>query len=263
MNKLSTNKRGMIVSVSKSTSNEPWTHVHFTSREMPHFSSLAEIICAYHWSQIVWRDGRRLRDNFVSSDLLVLDFDDGKLPLEVLYKRLVTEKRAFILGTTKSHTADHNRFRLILKVDKSINDLRTYEYNARKYAKLFGSDPLACDGARKWAPCREIYSQQDGGAVTIVNPGPRKKYRSAAYIRTDKVIPLWVHQELKNGVPEGRRNHSCFKIAARLSTCGFCEDEIMDLISKSSIDLSERELRSVVRSGVRRAKRDVKGVDSR
>lgn len=263
MDKLSTNNRGMIVSVSKSTSNEPWTHVHFTSQEVRESSDLAKLICTRHWSQITWRDGYRLRDNFISASLLVLDFDDGTLPLETLYKRLVVEGRFFILGTTKSHTSDHNRFRLILKIDKLITDARTYEYNAKKYAKLFGSDPLACDAARKWTPCREIHSQRDGTAVTIVDPGPRKKYRSAAYIRTDKQIPLWIHQELKNGVPEGRRNHSCFKIAARLSSCGFCEDEIMDLISKSSIDLSERELRSVVRSGVRRAQRDGKGADSR
>lgn len=102
---------------------------------------LIEIICSNCWSPFIF-DGYRKQENFVSTDLAVLDIDEGMTieEAEDIVKSL--DITCLCLPTT-SHTKEHHKFRLIFPLLKTIKCKEVFAATMQKIGEYFPYDP-AC-----------------------------------------------------------------------------------------------------------------------
>lgn len=219
---------------------------------------LAGLICRYAWSPCFWQDGRRAKHNFISARYCVLDFDDG-LPL-------AQAERMFadcwhVIGTTKSHQvakgdeAPVDRFRVVLRFDRTIENVADFSFTMDHWIKRFGADEACKDGARFYWPCREIVSVAiDGDTVETFAAPPLPPARSREPYRRSGVIPAYLQPMLRKGAAEGERNATCFRLGAELTRCGFDPDRVHKIIETSPIDLPPDEKCRAVDNGIKAAK---------
>ena len=223
--------------------------------------AVARAISRFCTSPIVWEQGVRKQKNYKYSDWMVLDFDDGVTIEDTLSK---LGSYVHVLGTTKSHQKRKkgkgkcDRFRLWLKLAERCTSLENFSYTTRKLGDLYGSDTAAVDGARKFLPCKEIYSiKEEGKLFYILNkPAPKPVQFTQEFNGSrHKFIPAFVKSLLVNG-PTGSRNFACYKIAQYLSKNNFNQDEIVAMIMGSAVPSKEAtlsEVRSAVSNGCRAA----------
>lgn len=225
-------------------------------------------------SPIVWLHGRRLTSNFVRASGICLDFDQG-----VALNDIVEHFRAYnvAIGTTKSHQLPkgeypaEDRFRVYIgaRGDKmEYMNLRLYRYICIRFAKQLGADFQCCDGARMFAPVKEVvYSNTLGKRLDIDHYNDEwEEYeveqleqrihqaRQLAKYANSRKLPTWIYQLLKDGTGGGSRNTACFKIAANMANAGFSCDEIVDMIMASAIPIGPQvrnEVELAVRSGIK------------
>jgi hypothetical protein len=127
-------------------SKEAW----YTSR--PHLpevinvstdEELIETICNNAWSPSVF-NGFRNQANFLSTDFMVLDIDDG-MTIEEAEKTVHTLNIACLCLPSTSHTDEDHRFRLIFPMSRAIITKSEFESTMLKLAEVFPADP-SCIG---------------------------------------------------------------------------------------------------------------------
>lgn len=182
------------------------------------------------WSPCVWEHGTRLKKNFIGSDLLVLDIDkDWRIEDAIDYVRHA--ETWCLIGTTKSHTPEQHRFRLIMHWRKRITDVSLYEHNLDRFIATTPADRACRDGARFFYPCTEIVYTQEGLSIPVLDiPPPKTKASSQPPFKMDRVPP-WMQDELARGVPEGRRNRSAFRFALHLKQRGVLQNEAEEILA--------------------------------
>lgn len=257
--------RLIAVSVAKNKSKVDPANKKYLPTNICHLNDLAKIVTAGSWSPIVWREGLRGRDNFVSCGLMVYDMDDGRLEIKRAIEILEVRGLSYLVGTTKSHLIakdglpPRERFRIIIPLAGDIKNKVHFSYAMRKYLQFFPTADRQCaDAARQYLPCREIVAEKEGEMLDLVELTACDAERIAARAKYDpnehaRFIPTWVRQTLKVGVPEGERNCTVFKISLALYRNGMREDEILSYIEKSKFDLAEREVRQIIQSSRRYA----------
>jgi hypothetical protein len=248
----------MLISISKSSSDKPWTHNKFLRADVTNGSNFAAAICRWHWSPILWRDNIRLSDNFESCRLCVLDFDDGAVSVDAAIKALKELGYWFIIGTTKSHQISKgdlppcDRFRLILRFESEITDAEHYKQQMIRVARLWPCDKGALDAARKYAPCREIIASQAGEALKVSDKeAPKERWVNRDYFIGEKKIPQWIKDILTQGIAPGQRNRTLFRVCKNLQKYGFEFSETLAIVSEANIDLPKFEIETVVKSAFR------------
>lgn len=122
----------------------------------PHLPEVAEIsteddllncVTSFAWSPFIFK-GPRLKENFISTDFLVLDIDQG-LTVEESEKRIEESGFACLCVTTTSHRKDHHRYRLILPLSRTITKVEDFEASIADLMEAFPeSDPACKDYAR-------------------------------------------------------------------------------------------------------------------
>lgn len=179
---------------------------------------IAKAITRYPWSSISWKDGICLHGNFLGAQFCVLDFDDGALALEQA-KRLWCDA-VHIIGTTKSHQVAKNgaapcdRFRVVLRFEKTIHNVSTYRATMARYIDKYGADSACKDGARFFWPCKEIVSiQAEGYSQEVVEPEPHE------VMTAGKSSSEW-NAIVQAGKQAGARNMSLARIAGHLARRG-------------------------------------------
>jgi hypothetical protein len=98
-------------------------------------NELIHIITTYSWSPFVFLSSRSASE-FISTDLLVYDIDEGMT---------IDEAEALIDSTglcclclpSTSHTPEAHRFRLVLPLSRTITDPSVYQATWKKGAELF------------------------------------------------------------------------------------------------------------------------------
>ena len=126
------------------------------------FSMLHSILLGYNYSNIIFKDGVRKAENFLSAQTVILDFD-GTHCLDDIKKAFSKTKQVCIV-TSKSHQqkfkanvdgtltdkaiepADY--FHVIIKLPTPITDLATYKKVMTNMISKYGSDPSCKDGGR-------------------------------------------------------------------------------------------------------------------
>lgn len=234
--------------------------------------NLKTIITTTDYSLGQFKDGKRNLKNFERAEAIGLDFDAGMT--------LDEAKEAFkdyshIIATTKSHGIEKNgvvadRFRVILKLDSPITDVKTFESTWFDLASKFPACDKACkDASRLFYPSKTVVSvNTNGKKVATVQPkiendepwqvvdydGPNPK----------ELLPEWskgklaktTKEFLKEGkiLPEGR-NNTVHKVARDLNQNLYSFEEASDLIMQAlethdilANDFSEREVQTTIRS---------------
>lgn len=108
---------------------------------------LISAITTNAWSPFVF-NGFRHRDNFVSTDFLVLDIDSG-LNIEESEKRVSEAGYACLCVVTTSHTPENHRYRLCFPLSRTITSVDDFEASILDLMEAFPeSDPSCKDYAR-------------------------------------------------------------------------------------------------------------------
>lgn len=113
---------------------------------------LVNYVTNYAWSPFIF-DGFRREENFVSTDFLVYDVDEG-LTIPECEKIIESHKLCCLCLPSPSHSDEAHRFRIILPLSRTITNLEVYSETWKRGAELFGvADEQCKDGCRGYFGC--------------------------------------------------------------------------------------------------------------
>jgi len=233
-------------------------------------------MAARPWSPIVWKEGLRLAQNFLSSQFIALDFDNGELTLSRAKELLGEMGVSYILGTSKSHqltktsasgvvTPACDRFRVVMMWERPITSREVFEYNMRFNMGLWPCDPSCKDAARFFFPCREIVAVNRGSRIEICDVPTEEnrevmKQRIANRMkehRENGTMPSWISAAISEGVEEGGRHVMCYRLGANLSKLGYPEEEIVAAIMRGPLGvIGRQDVERAVCNGAERARNE-------
>lgn len=208
----------------------------------------------YHWANHHFRRGHRAEENAIAGfNMIVIDVD-GTCSLDVCHE-LMKEYR-FMTYTTKRHTDEENRFRLIIPMNYQLElDGAEYkEFMDNVMAWLpFKTDESANQRAKKWESCAKgtYYYNMDAPLLDVRDFIPRTSKNEAFQQGMQKVQNLdnlerWFAQRIATG----NRNNHMIKYALALVDSGIGFNEVKQRVhefnKKLSNPLSADELDSTV-----------------
>lgn len=182
------------------------------------------------------------------ADLMIFDFDDGKVTLDHAIDYMFADYM-HIIGTTPSHRTKEkgykDRFRVLCLLDKAITNPIIAKATFTHYVNFFGSDPSGDDLARWFRPCREIVSVNTTGAYLpeveipdyVLNPQPDvtiERKRESGRLRR------WARIALEEGVAENRQDMA-FGIAYEAKLIGWDKEYTFDMIWNSRVPLNKSQ----------------------
>jgi len=201
------------------------------------YDHIRDVIITRPWSGILWQNGRRLEKNFISSDWLVLDFDDHTLTLDQAQKNFSDYQN--IIALTKSHTETNHSFRVCIPWAERITEAEQLKYNFRKNAEFYGSDLKALNAARFFWPSIAIHSVNKDGDQMEVMPhfGTSEDFEFIPLAPVDPIrreLPRYYHKYLSEGLDHSRtgRNQPLWGLSKDLFKEGYSENEVLQLISR-------------------------------
>ena len=225
------------------------------------FGQFLSVIKSHCWSPCVWKNGHRLKRNFLSADFIAFDIDSPGSPTLADAMRTWCDAK-HVIGPTKSHQKPKHgvvcdRYRVIVKTDVRIEDLGVYEYNEKIAIDHYGADKACRDGGRFFFPCTDIaQSLRDGetwvvkevpeSAVSRSDVGPQHAARCKRMINTS-FIDL-----MRAGIPAGERTSKTFTICCAWFDAGYSRDEVTQLMTRSNITLEggRTELDSIINNAL-------------
>lgn len=244
----------------------------FVSIKPHNLTSFSKFITNRVWSDCIWREGKRAESNFLHSDYCVLDVDGGYSLYDAMDELCDT---AHIIATTKSHTEQEHRFRIILPWQGRISSVDVYRFNLERLIKKYDADPAGIDGARFFWPSKEIKSVveiEDSMFLEEALPLP-EGYKSLSekarlqlelhrrYQNAGALHP-WIRHCLAVGCNDGERNTTIYSLAKALSYYGWSFEKILDAVLKSPVPLPSaprKEIENAIRSGIRKATKIQRG----
>jgi hypothetical protein len=177
----------------------------------PPFDLLHKLTTAdgYHYTAHAFVNGHRKSENVIPGfDLLILDCD-GDVSMSTV--KVLLEDYTFLISTTKRHTKELNRFRLILPISHRIklgsNDYSKFMVNVFEWLP-FPVDEAAKDIARKWESYAGHYEYNQGTIIdaTMFIPETKRSDETKAQISANGVgnIERWFKTHTSKG---NRANH--------------------------------------------------------
>lgn len=249
----------MFLSISQQRSGYP---LFLSPLQIHSVKALAQVICTNVWSPIIWKDQRRNTENFLYSDIIGLDFDEGPT-LESVKKNLAALHIKSLIGLTKSHQKEKSgkpacdRFRVIIPWHQRVTDYNVYRQNLERLSKIFPGDKACKDGARIFQPCVRIDAFLDGRGYSWL-PYVAPSYSAAQtseYFKRNGIIPRYIRDMIDHPPGSGERNKHCFRIAANLSKYGFSESDCIAAVMSCAVGLPEREKLMAAKSGFKAGKK--------
>lgn len=200
---------------------------------------LLQAITSYAWSPIVFKDCKRKADNFLESGCVALDID-GTTSISKAMEVLTKLNYLAILGTSTSHKLDGlDRFRILLPLNKVINNPTHYKSTISYIVNLFYCDTKCTDLARFFFGCKY---------TTIVNPNGRllrvKKNGVEVISNTPvRVINKELSEEtldfINNGAVNGERHTRLFKAISNIKSSGINESKCIEMLIHLKDDLDD------------------------
>lgn len=108
----------------------------------------------------VQHQGIRKEENFIRSNILTVDIDQG-MTLETALADPFIKENAALLYTTPSHTSEANRFRIVFVLDRMITEASEMRSAYTGIIRKFGGDK-ACKDA-----CRLFYGSKGSNPIII------------------------------------------------------------------------------------------------
>ena len=91
----------------------------------------------------------RNADNFICSDIIAADFDEGMTLGEAMADDFIANK-ARLLYTTPSHTQEKHRFRVVFQLPRTITDGQEVRSAQRGLTRRFPADKASIDAGRQF-----------------------------------------------------------------------------------------------------------------
>jgi hypothetical protein len=110
-------------------------------------SELSEVVKSGFAFSYEYKKEHRSAKDFVAADFVTVDIDNGLTVDEALAHPLVSEAATFIY-TTASHTVDHNRFRILFVLARTIHDAVEIKALATSLMRRLQGDFRHVDAAR-------------------------------------------------------------------------------------------------------------------
>lgn len=224
------------------------------------FDKLPKLLAqdGFHWANHAFEEKHRHEDKVIPGfNLLVIDVDGG-VRLDAVHDLL--QDYTFITQTTKSHTEDDHRFRLILPTNYVLKlDKDDYKEFMDSFAMWlpFNSDTAANQRSRKWRTNKlaEIYVHKGPQIIDVLPFIPKTKANNE-YVQ--HVADLGNLDNLErwflNNMDVGSRNNSLLNYAMMLKDAGASFDEVekktLDLNKRSNAPLKVDELQDTVLKSV-------------
>jgi Primase C terminal 1 (PriCT-1) len=245
-----TNIDEMILSYSDS-----WAYNYGAEGRVP-FSELPNLTQAQdmHWANHLFKNGHRAEENVIPGfNMIVLDLDGG-VRLETVHELLKEVK--FMTYTTKRHTEEENRFRLIIPINYVLeldsDDYKEFMDNVLGWLP-FKVDESANQRSRKWSTFHdgayhlnlegEILNALDFIPKTSKNEQYRQEYRK---VQSMDNLERWFAQRMTSG----SRNNNMLKFALALVDTGMDLMEINKAVhsfnKKLDNGLTEDEINNTV-----------------
>jgi len=199
--------------------------------ENPPFNQLHKLTTApgYHYTAHGFVNGHRKSENAIPGfDLLILDCD-GDVSMSMV--KVLLEDYTFLVSTTKRHTQEINRFRLILPLShrlKLTNDeYSKFMMNVFEWLP-FPVDEGAKDIARKWASHPGVYEYNAGSIIdaTMFIPETKRSDETKAQITATGIgnIERW----FKTHTSRGNRANHLYRYGMVLIDAGLSLAEIIE-----------------------------------
>lgn len=220
-----------------------------------------------HWVNHHMINGHRTEENMLPGfDMLVLDVDSG-MPVKTI--KLLMQDYTFLLYTTKRHTQEKNRFRMILPINYHLKLSATeYKIFMEQIFKWlpFDVDTQTSQRSRKWLTHNSHYEYNKGKYLLdarLFIPKTTKNDEQKRLIQTHQSLTnleRWFIQHSKSG----NRNNQLIKYAFMLVDMDYpidqIETQIESLNKKFSNRLSDIELQNTIIKSTARAvvRRDAK-----
>lgn len=258
------------ISLSRDSSAEAYRQTHFYLGSGK-FSDLTKVITQRIWSPMVWRDGIRKKENFLSSAMIALDSDSGKWTLIMAREWVDKLGLAAIIGTTKSHGKAKgkepacDRFRVLIPTTSACTNLDDFEYTMRLFIESMDCDISCKDGARFYFPCKEIFYARDGIGAEWAECPPDE---SAAGIAASQELfyeakwrdisctPARILLPLMHGCAVGKRHMTTYIIACFFCRTGWSEEECYGMFESFSSplinEIGEKDVRRCISNAFKR-----------
>jgi hypothetical protein len=177
----------------------------------------------FHWVNHHLKNGHRAEENVIPGfNMVVIDVDGG-VTLNTVHELLKDYR--FLTYTTKRHTDEEHRFRLILPINYELH-LDTEEYkefmNNLMQWLPFATDESANQRAKKWMSHDGLHHFNEGELVDALNFIPRTSRNEVYQAQTKELQSLdnlerWFAQRMQTG----NRNNQMIKFALALVDSNF------------------------------------------
>lgn len=197
-------------------------------------------------------EGHRNEDNAMPGfNLVVIDVDGGT-PMSVA-KELLSDHK-FLMYTTKRHTDEQNRYRIILPTNYRLKmDAKEYkEFMANLFEWLpFEVDSATNQRARKWMSHNGHYEYNEGELLDVLPFIPKtskneERKRSLQDQQSLDNLQRW----FLNNSGDGNRNNMLLRYGTVLVDSGMTleriKDMVLDLNSKMADKLDDTEIYSTI-----------------
>lgn len=220
------------------SANPPWDQLwKLTTAEGHHFTAHNFV------------NQHRKGDNAIPGfDLLILDCD-GEISIESA--KLLLSDYKFMISTTKRHSEDENRFRLILPMSHylKLSSKEYSEFMENVFNWLpFDTDTAAKDIARKWETYPGHYEYNDGEILDVTMFIPQTKKADETRSKLDANGMSNMERWFYNNTEKGNRAVHLYRYGMVLIDNGLQLGELIEKIESfnASLDtpLSEEQLRN-------------------
>lgn len=218
------------------------------------FSDLYKVITSpgYHYTSHAFEGGHRTAEKaLLGFDLLILDMDDG---ITIDTAKFLLDEYTFLIATTKRHTDQQHRFRIILPMSHYLRltplEYKAFMENVFKWLP-FGTDAQTKDIARKWQCHKGEHYYHEGKLVdaTLFIPKTSKAAEHNNFVADNSSLNNLERWFLHN-TAEGNRSNNLIRFGYILVDAGFSYDQIetkiKNLNDKMPRPLPAMELESTI-----------------
>lgn len=205
-----------------------------------------------HWTNHNFIGNYRLEDNVIPGFNMVVIDVDGEVSIETA--KLLLQEHKFLIYTTKRHTANENRFRIILplshKLELDGNEFKGFMSGIFDWLP-FKVDTATNQRSRKWLTCKGNYWYNEGELLDALLFIPKTSKNEA---QKQRILDLQSLSNLQrwfiNNTGEGNRSNQLIKYALVLVDSGMDLDSIqnnlLSLNNKLPNKLDDSEIVSTI-----------------
>ena len=205
-----------------------------------------------HWVNHHLRDGHRSEEDVIPGfNMIVLDIEKS---VSISTAKMLLKNYKFLLYTTKRHTEDEHRFRIVMPINYELKmdskDFKEFMNNIFDWLP-FNVDRATNQRARKWLSHDGHFEYNDGEVLDVLPfiPKTSKNEERKHLLETQHAmdnLERWV----MNNTGDGNRNNMLLRYATILVDAGFDFDgirqKVTSLNDKMPDNLDEAEIMGTI-----------------